>query len=82
MYPQLDIAMQFRLDKINKIKDYFVAEISERETMSKRLSKYVAAFGHVEKTLLVLSTRNGGVSIASLLLLDIKHMTRFSLFVY
>ena len=30
---------QFRLNKINKIKDYFIAEIQERELMSKRLSK-------------------------------------------
>ena len=32
---------QFRLNKINEIKDYFVAEIKERELMSKRLSKYI-----------------------------------------
>ena len=35
---------QFRLNKINKIKDYFVAEIKEREIMSKRLTKYIAFF--------------------------------------
>ena len=28
---------QFRLNKINEIKDYFIAEIKERELMSKRL---------------------------------------------
>ena len=28
---------QFRLNKISKIKDYFVTEIKERELMSKRL---------------------------------------------
>ena len=32
---------QFRL---NKIRDYFVAEIKERESLSKRLSKYIAFF--------------------------------------
>ena len=32
----------FRLNKINKIKDYFVAEIKERELMSQKLSKYIA----------------------------------------
>ena len=31
---------QFRLNKINEIKDYFIAEIKERELMSKALSKY------------------------------------------
>ena len=28
----------FRLNKINEIKDYFIAEIKERELMSKNLS--------------------------------------------
>ena len=35
---------QFRLNKINEIKDYFDAEIKEREIMSKRLTKYIAFF--------------------------------------
>ena len=37
---------QFRLNKINEIKDYFIAEIKERELMSKRLSKYIASFDY------------------------------------
>ena len=43
MYPNLSTTSsndwQFRLNKINEIKDYFIAEIKERELMSKRLSK-------------------------------------------
>ena len=39
IYPNLN-DQQFRLNKINEIKDYFVAEIKERELMSKILSKY------------------------------------------
>ena len=35
---------QFRLNRINDIRHYFVAEIKERELMSKRLSKYIAFF--------------------------------------
>ena len=35
---------QFRLNKINEIKNYFIAEIKERELMSKKLSKYVSSF--------------------------------------
>ena len=31
---------QFRLNKISEIKYYFIAEIKERELMSKKLSKY------------------------------------------
>ena len=41
MYPNLNATLsndqQFRLNKINKVKDYFIAEIKERELMSKRL---------------------------------------------
>ena len=35
IYPNLNNQQQFRLNKINKIKDYFDAEIKERELMSK-----------------------------------------------
>ena len=48
IYPNLNANIsneqQFRLNKINEIKDYFIAEIKERELMSKRLSKYIASF--------------------------------------
>ena len=54
---------QFRLNEINKIKDYFNLEIQERKTMSKKLSKYIAAFDYVDKTLFVLSATSGGISI-------------------
>ena len=56
---------QFRLDKINEIKDYFIAEIKERELMSKRLSKYIASFDYFDKSLIVLSVTTGSISIAS-----------------
>ena len=32
---------QFRLNKISEIEYYFIAEIKERELMSKKLSKYI-----------------------------------------
>ena len=38
IYPNLNDQQQFRLNKINEIEDYFVAEIKERELMSKRLN--------------------------------------------
>ena len=40
---------QFRLNKINEIKDYIIAEIRERELMSKNLSKCIASFDNFEK---------------------------------
>ena len=65
MYPNLNDQQQFRLHKINEIKDYFIAEIRERELMNKRLSKYIACFNCFDKSLIVLSTTNDSVSIAS-----------------
>ena len=56
---------QFRLNKINEIKDYFIAEIKERELMSKRLSKYIASFDYFDKSLIVLSVTTSSISIAS-----------------
>ena len=32
-----------------KSKDYFIAEIKERELMSKRLSKYIASFDYQQQ---------------------------------
>ena len=56
---------QVRLNKINEIKDYFIAEIKEKELMSKRLRKYIASFDYFDKSLIVLSATSGSISIAS-----------------
>ena len=55
---------QFRLNKINEIKYNFLAEIKEKESMSKRLSKYFASFDYFDKSLIVLSATSGSISIA------------------
>ena len=70
LYPNLSATpsrdqQQFRLSRINKIKYYFVAEIKERELMSKNLSKYIASFDYFDKSLTVLSVTTGIISIAS-----------------
>ena len=44
IYPDLNVQQRLRLNKINEIKDYFVAVIKGRELMSKRLSKYIVSF--------------------------------------
>ena len=49
MHPNLNTPpndQHFRLNKINEFKDYFIAEIKEREFMSKRLGKYIASFDY------------------------------------
>ena len=61
----ISIDQQFRLNKINEIKDYFIAEVRERELMSKNLSKYIASLDYLDKSLIVLSVATGSVSIAS-----------------
>ena len=64
IYPNLD-EQQFILNKINEIKDYFLAEIREREVISKNLSKYIAFLDYFDKSLNVLSLLWGSISIAS-----------------
>ena len=74
IYPNLSAALvntipsneqQFRLKKINEIKDYFLAEIRERELISKNISKYIASLDYFDKSLNVLSILSGSISIAS-----------------
>ena len=74
IYPNLGVPLgatplsnqqQFRLNKINEIKNYFVTEIKERELMSKRLSKYIASFEYFDKSLVFLSATTGSISTAS-----------------
>ena len=64
IYPNLN-DQQFRLNKINEIKDQFLAEIRERELLSKNLSKYIASLDYFDKSLNVLSILSGNISIAS-----------------
>ena len=69
IYPNLNANIsneqQFRLSKINEIKDYFLAEIRERELISKNISKYIASLDYFDKSLNVLSILSGSISIAS-----------------
>ena len=69
IYPNLGVSLsdqqQFRLNKINEIKYYFVAEIKERGLMSKRRNKYNASFDCFDKSLIVLSVTTDSISIAS-----------------
>ena len=56
---------QVRLNKINEIKDYFLAEVRERELISKNISKYIASLDYFDKSLNVLSILSGRISFAS-----------------
>ena len=65
IYPNLNNQQLFWLNKINEINNYFVAEVKERELISKTLSKYIASFEYVDKSLIVLSLTNSINSITS-----------------
>ena len=56
---------KFRLDEISQIENYFIEEINQRKSCSKKLTKYVAVFDYIDQALIVLSATNGGVSITS-----------------
>ena len=40
---------KFRLDEINKIENYFIKEINQRKSCSRKLNKYVAVFNHIDQ---------------------------------
>ena len=56
---------KYRLDEINKIKDYLNSEIKERKDFIKKISKYIVAFDFADKVFITLSASFGTLSIAS-----------------
>ena len=56
---------KYRLDEINKIKDYLNSEIKERKSIIKKISKYIVAFDYADKLFITLSASFGTLSIAS-----------------
>ena len=62
---ELNDLTKFRLDEINKIKDYLNAEIKERKDIVKQNSKYILAFDYADKLFIKLSASFGTLSIVS-----------------
>ena len=56
---------KYRIDKINKIKEYFDNEIKERKDIIKKLNKYLVSFYYLDKIFITLSASFGTLSIAS-----------------
>ena len=56
---------KYRLDEINKIKEYFDNEIKERKDIIKKLNKYLVSFDYLDKMFITLSASFGTISIAS-----------------
>ena len=63
--PSAKHVTKFRLDEINKIKDYLNAEIKERKDIVKKNSKYIVAFDYADKLFTTLSASFGTLSIVS-----------------
>ena len=60
---ELNDLTKFRLDEINKIKDYLDSEIKERKDIVKKISKYIAVFDYADKLFITLSASFGTLSI-------------------
>ena len=61
---QLTEQTKFLLDEISKIENYFIEEINQKKSSSKKLGKY-AVFGYIDQALNILSATSGGVSVIS-----------------
>ena len=59
------MANKYRLNEINKIRDYFNNEIKERKDIIKQLNKYLVSFDYLDKIFVALSVSFGTLSIAS-----------------
>ena len=56
---------KYRLDEINKIRDYFDNEIKERKDIIKKLNKYLVSFDYLDKIFITLSASFSTLSIGS-----------------
>ena len=56
---------KYKLDEINKIKEYFDNEIKKRKDIIKKLNKYLVSFDYLDKIFITLSASFGTLSIAS-----------------
>ena len=59
------MANKYRLNEINKIRDYFNNEIKERKDIIKQLNKYLVSFDYLDKIFIALPVSFGTLSIAS-----------------
>ena len=56
---------KYRLNEINKARDYFNNEINERKDIIEKLNKYIVSFNYLDKISIALSASFGALSIAS-----------------
>ena len=56
---------KYRLDEINKTRDYFNNEITERKDIIKKLNKCIVSFDYLDKIFIALSASFGKLRIVS-----------------
>ena len=56
---------KFRLYEIKNIDSYFINEINQQKSYSKKLNRNVTIFDYIDKIFIVLSATTGGISIIS-----------------
>ena len=62
---ELSNVNKYRLDEINKIRDYFNNEIKKRKDIIRKLNKYIVSFNYLDKIFIALSASFGTLIIAS-----------------
>ena len=65
LHLELTDVNKYRLDKIDKIKEYFDNEIKERKDIINKLNKFLVSFDYLNKIFITLSASFGTLSIAS-----------------
>ena len=60
---ELTDANNYRLDEINKTRDYFNNEINERKDIIKKLNKHIISFDYLDKIFIALSASFSTLSI-------------------
>ena len=53
---------KLRLYEIKSIENYFINEITEAKSYSKKLNRYVTIFDYIDKILIILSAKTSGIS--------------------
>ena len=62
---ELTDIINYRLNEINKAKDYFDNEINERKNIIKKLNKYLVTLDYLDNIFITLSASFGTLIVAS-----------------
>ena len=63
--PEENIYQEFRLKKIDKIRNYLIEEINRSELMSQKHKKVCRVLNYIDHLLIIASTVTGCVSISA-----------------